>query len=483
MRDIRRPYRNSRSEEKNPARHKDNSSRFSEREEIISRDEEVSRRKKEFGDVEYTREGRPMIKASSHFDVKPANYRRERSGEEFDVLKRSEFFNNTSQRNFDEDKLKEFKQKRNKKKTERKAFGIIFLILIVGGLAAWTFLFNSVKLYVNPKYEDIELTGSFLVFKDDIVVNYASSTLTKTVLKSEPKEVNQKAAGELTIYNNYSEAPQVLITNTRFQTPDGKIFRIGESVTVPGKKGTTPGSVKVKVSADAYGAEYNISATEFTIPGFKGTARFDGFYAKSTEPMTGGVSGIVQIVSPDDIAKAKLELSSSIKSNIIAEAEKIKRENYVTLVKAPLITYTDNQEDLMTTEKTSYELTGSGIILSIREEVLAKMLAQHALGDSYNELESVRLDNEEYLIFSLDEKTDLAADIIKIDITGRARIVWTYDVENIKASLVGQRLTTLNEVLANYSSAITDSSYTASPSWIKKFPTSIERIRLIEEIR
>jgi len=77
----------------------------------------------------------------------------------------------------------------------------------------------------------------------------------------------------------------------------------------------------------------------------------------------------------------------------------------------------------------------------------------------------------------------LAASVIKVDITGRARIVWTYDDENIRASLVGQKLTTLNEVLANYSSSITDSSYNAYPSWIKKFPTSIERIRLIEEIR
>ena len=71
------------------------------------------------------------------------------------------------------------------------------------------------------------------------MIDIASTTLSKTILRSEPKEVNQKAQGELTVYNNYSEAPQILIKNTRFQTEDGKIFRIGDSITVPGKTGNT----------------------------------------------------------------------------------------------------------------------------------------------------------------------------------------------------------------------------------------------------
>lgn len=479
MRDIRRPYRNSKSSAREPERR----SRFEEKEEISYQKEAPPSRKKEFADIEYTREGKPMIKAASHFDVKPAGYRRDRSGEEFDVLKRSEFFNNNSQREFDEDNIREYRQKRSKKKKGRMAFWIIFLLLISGGLAAWTFLFNSAKLYIHPKYEDIEVTGSYLVFKDDIIMDYASSTMSKTVLKSEPKEVNQKASGELTIYNNYSSSSQVLITNTRFQTSDGKIFRISESVTVPGKVGSVPGAIKVKVSADAYGAEYNIPASTFTIPGFKGTARFEGFSAKSTEPMTGGMSGMVQIVSQDDINNAKAELSSSIEANISTQAEKIKRENYVTLTKAPLLTYTDNQTDLMTSDKNSYELTGSAVILSIREEVLAKMLAQQALGDRFNELEGVRLDNTSHLIFSLDKETDLTGNIIKIDASGRVRVVWTYDSKNIKASLLGQKLTSLTEVLANYSSSIVGSSVKVSPTWAKKFPSAIERIKLIEEIR
>ncbi|MEA4910603.1 hypothetical protein SDC9_07912 [bioreactor metagenome] len=485
MRDIRRPYRNSKSSEseKRMSVKQDRFSRLSEREETFGQREAPLPRKKEFADIEYTREGKPMIKASSHFDVKPGGYKRERTGDEFDVLKRSEFFSNNNQREYNEENVREYRKKISKKKSGKKAFFFVFLLLVLGGLAAWTFFFNTAKLFVNPKYADIELSGSFLIFKDDIVMDYASSTLGKTVLKSEPKEVNQKASGELTIYNNYSSSSQILITNTRFQTSDGKIFRIGESVTVPGKNGNTPGTIKVKVSADTVGADYNISPTTFTIPGFKGTARYEGFYAKSTEPMSGGVSGIVQIVSQDDIDNAKADLSSSIETNIIDQASKINKKDYITLAKAPLITYSDNHNDLMLSDKNSYELTGAGTILSIKEDILAKMLTKHALGDAYNELEGVRINNPENLTFSLDKNTDLNSNIIKVDVSGATRIVWTYDEDNIRASLVNQKLSDLNSILANYSSSILSSTLSVAPGWVKKFPSSIERIRLIEEIR
>ena len=44
----------------------------------------------------------------------------------------------------------------------------------------------------------------------------------------------QKAGGKITVYNNYSNAPQKLIINTRFQTSDGKIYRIREPIVIPG---------------------------------------------------------------------------------------------------------------------------------------------------------------------------------------------------------------------------------------------------------
>lgn len=71
--------------------------------------------------------------------------------------------------------------------------------------------------------------------------------------------VNSKAQGTITIYNDYSAAPQELVATTRFVTPDGKIFRIVNTVTVPGAtvaaNGTiTPSSIDTPIIADQGGS-------------------------------------------------------------------------------------------------------------------------------------------------------------------------------------------------------------------------------------
>ncbi len=69
----------------------------------------------------------------------------------------------------------------------------------------------------------------------------------------------KKAEGSVTIYNEFSNAPQPLVATTRLETSDGKIFRIVKGVTVPG---TTlvdgeikPGAIEVQVVADQPGSD------------------------------------------------------------------------------------------------------------------------------------------------------------------------------------------------------------------------------------
>ena len=50
------------------------------------------------------------------------------------------------------------------------------------------------------------------------------------------KELNEKARGSLTVYNEYSSSPQTLVATTRFESPEGKIFRIEKNIVVPGAK-------------------------------------------------------------------------------------------------------------------------------------------------------------------------------------------------------------------------------------------------------
>jgi len=142
------------------------------------------------------------------------------------------------------------------------------------------------------------------------------TTITNEYQATGEGEVSSRAHGKITIYNAYSTQPQTLIEKTRFQAPDGKIFRIQKRIVVPGGKDVggvlQPGSLEVEVFADQPGQEYNIEPTRLTIPGLLGTPRFAKFYAESKEKFVGGAKGKGKMVTQDDINKARQNISQLV---------------------------------------------------------------------------------------------------------------------------------------------------------------------------
>lgn len=474
MRDIRKPSRSSRSNINNGL--------TSTKKELskLSRDVEMFE-KNEYDDIFYDKNGKPIMNASSHFDTKASSTRRSKNTDN-DTLDRNNFFNNTK-KNLNEENIKEYKRTRNKKRKVKNIFIYIFLLLIVSIFLAWTFLFNSAKIIVNPKYKDLDVSDTFLFFKDDVLLDYASSSISKEIMKSEPKNVQQKATGNVTIYNNYSTSAQTLIKNTRIQTVDGKIFRLDNSIVIPGKNGNNPGSITTKVSADTYGADYNIDATTFTIPGFKDTARYTSFSVKSFTSMTGGALGVISTVSPEDIASTNNNLKGIINNNLSISLKKINHEDYFTLYKSIIPSYTDNQAELTTSNDNSYILNGLGALISIKKEVLAKMIAEQVLKEDYNPAENVNIKSIENLTFTIDPNVDLSSDVIKILITGKVRIIWSYNKDNITNSLTGQSVSNFSTIMNNYSNALIDEKVSLNPIWIKSFPNNQKRIKIEEVLK
>lgn len=482
MRDIRRPYHNSKFSDREivrriPSISSKDSAEISKKAALKA---EMYERNEYASDIDYTREGKPVMRASSHFDIVKGMNKKKK--DDFDVLKREEFFN-SKKRQFDKEEVRQFKRARKKKRGLRRIFVYSVISLAFFGILATTFIFDSSKVIVNPKYKDIDVSDTFLIFKEDILIDTATSSLSKTVLKSEPKQINQKATGEITIYNNYSASPQILITNTRFQTKDGKIFRIGESVIVPGMTGSTPGSIKVKVSADSYGSEYNIPASDFTIPGFKDTSRYTGFYAKSSESMTGGASGMVQTVAKDDVVSATNLLTPDLNENLKKIYSTFNHDGYYTLYGSPLTSYTDNATTLTSSDENSYKLLGTANIISIKKDVLARMIAKQVLQDEYIDSENVKLDNIDNLFISVDPATTLDSNVFKIVINGKARIIWDFDKQAFKSDLAGKKKAAFDSVIKNYNYAILNATYKLFPIWIQSFPNSISKIKIIEEVK
>lgn len=132
------------------------------------------------------------------------------------------------------------------------------------------------------------------------------------------KPVERKATGIVTLFNAYSSERQSLVQNTRLLTPEGKLFRLVRAVTVPGAKieegKIIPFSLSVEVIADKPGEDYNIGpVSRFTIPGFQGSPKYQGFYAESKAPMNGGYIGEVALPSVEDLTKGREEIARTLR--------------------------------------------------------------------------------------------------------------------------------------------------------------------------
>lgn len=203
----------------------------------------------------------------------------------------------------------------------------VSLFIVSGTFVFLTFFANSVTININAQKGSIDYAGNILIDTKSTKADYTKNVLPGRVIKIS-QTVSQtfdatgkvnggaKAKGKITIYNAYNTSPQILVQNTRFESPDGLIFRLDSRVTVPGatlKNGEiVPSSIIANVTAGEIGAAYNIAPVRFTIPGFKGTDRFTGFYGESKEKFTGGSDGESTAISSIDLKNAEKTISETL---------------------------------------------------------------------------------------------------------------------------------------------------------------------------
>ena len=229
----------------------------------------------------------------------------------------------------------------------------LIIIFLVGGVVAYLFI-PKAEVKVAPKQiqkninlsikagdefqgedypSDTIVLDSVLIEEEDVVSNIFDAT-------GEKSSATKKARGTITIYNDFSEASQILVATTRFLSEEGKLFRLIKNVTVPGVSiengNRTPGKIRAEVVADSAGEEFNIEPTSFTIPGFEGSPKYDKFSARSEEKMKGGGGGESELssVSEADIEKAKEESLQETKKQLSQKIKESVGEGNVFLEEA-----------------------------------------------------------------------------------------------------------------------------------------------------
>lgn len=372
---------------------------------------------------------------------------------------------------------------RKNRKFETLLFSGIFSLIVIT-IVLLTYVFNDATVTITPKFADIDLNKTIIFDNEgkgevNFILSTTSLSKSRELTRSTETKVQSKAQGKIVIYNKFDSEPQRLIKNTRFESTNGQVFRINDSVIVPGKKGNTPGSVEVTVYADSYGEEYNISVTDFAIPGFKGTPRYDGFFGRSVGSMKGGSSGNTKSVSSSDLSAAKDELALSLTQEIKAELKNKTKVGYVSLANSVAVTFNDNEKEILSGDTNSFTIKATGYLVFANEADLAKAIAK---AQSQYKDELLRLDHKDTLTFSLRDTTNITKDPrFEVLVSGSTRVVWVVSESDLRDSLAGKNKDEFSKVMNSFSS-IKVAEMELFPSWGSTFPKQVTKINIVEKL-
>jgi hypothetical protein len=317
-------------------------------------------------------------------------------------------------------------------------------------------------------------------------------TSTKNLDTDGEENVERKSVGKAVVYNSYSTSNQRLITNTRLESTNSLIYRIRDSVDVPGYKMVdgkkVPGSVEVEIIADTAGDKYNMKIADlkgdFKIPGFKGNPKYDGFYARLSADTTGGLIGKVKKVSETKLATEKEVLDKALNEDLIKELYQKKPEQYEIFKDNYFISYKNIPDTESNSDK--YALTEEGTInaLMFKKDVLASFIAKSKIKDFAGEpVEIIFADDIAVSIVSTNPEP-WTEDSLKIKFAGNAKIVWSYDSKSLLGYLLGQNKSIIDDLVSDkFKTSIKSMSVVIRPQWKKTFPEKDNRIKLFDTIK
>jgi hypothetical protein len=359
-----------------------------------------------------------------------------------------------------------------------------------GGLAfMMSLFFSGATVTVYPRIEEnVFVDANFTAAPEPAEGELGYTVMTvereasQVVEGSREEQVEEFATGEITIFNEFDANPQRLIKNTRFEAPDGSIYRIRESVEVPGMDGETPGSITVPVWADQPGEEYNLSEeTRFTIPGFAGSSRFEGFYARSEGAITGGFQGTRISVGEEEQDAARGELQDELVEELDRAVFSSSEKPVGQLLFEDAVFYDFTPQPAREVGEQQVEIVEQGTLEAVLfdTEAFASFLAALVVPEYAGE--PVRIENPDELAVSVNPTegatTTARAGAYDVEVTGTVTFIWEFDEDALRADLAGTSGDTREETLRSYP-AIERAETSMRPFWRSHFPRSEDDITI-----
>lgn len=390
-------------------------------------------------------------------------------------------------------------KKKGNKNGSKKYFFVAIIIFIVSIIGAYSvgMLTSGAEITIYPKVRSMNINTEFTAYKEKRTgeLSYEILTLEATgerqLTATGQEDVSIQAVGEIDIYKTTAGSER-LIKNTRFATADGKVFRIQESVVIPGATKDTdgtlkPGVVRTEVFADEAGDAYNIPAkTRLTVPGFKESELmelYNAVYAENPGSFSGGFKGPRFIIDEMELTDAKNSLQTELRQSLEAKVDSERPADFVLFANSPTIIFTSlpptQQGESSVTIKEQATLR---IPLFNNADIASVIASEIIVG--YEKNEKVRIDNVSDLAFSYSDPATKNANIaeqesIMFKVVGQPVIVWTYEEEALKEALLGKEKTALPLALGQYSQE-SRSTLKLRPFWKRTFPDDVRKISITE---
>ncbi len=380
----------------------------------------------------------------------------------------------------------------NKKNFSRLAMSIGLFFLIVGSAAGLSALLGKTDLTIYPVNREPNVSAEFTAYpeKRDGELSYEVMTLEATgeqqVKASGQVEVQEQATGNIEIIKTTPGAER-LIKNTRFRTDDGLVFRIYESIVVPGSIDGVPGTISAKVFADDVGEEYNVSSNvSLDIPGFKESG-LDNLYSaisgRTSSDFTGGFDGTQFKIDESELGTARQALQIELRDNLLARIENEQPADFIafdpeavalSFNQLPAVEYGENLVTIREQAILQIPLFKASDLASY---IARETVATYDGGD-------IRIDDPSTLVFSyvnpeMSSMVIANEPAITFKLTGKPLLIWEYDSNNLTENLAGLPKTAINNAVGAYP-GIESAHVRVTPFWKRTFPEDPSEINIIE---
>ena len=365
--------------------------------------------------------------------------------------------------------------------------GAILVLAVIGLIAL--FVFRNTTITVTPRTQTIvfDATKNFTAYPSS---GAAAGALTYTVQIFDLDEsqavpstgsshAEHKASGSVTVVNEYSTTPVRLLKTTRFQTPDGLIFRAPADITVPGMKGTAAGTVDVTLVADEAGQKYNIAPSpRFTLPGLKGGDMFNKVYARSSGSFSGGFSGEEARVSENDKNAAITAMKNKLQEKMTAQIQSAAASGGMLFPSLATVTYTEMPQAPATTP--------GQITLNERAHVQIPVFPSSDLNRAIASSVSADAENANITLIAKQgfgatltgTSTSYGGSPVAFSLTGTAQLVWDVDTNAISQALAGKDQSAFQTVINGFP-GVQEARARIEPFWQHTFPMDPKKIQVV----